>query len=80
VAQRFQRCDKVAGEEAASAAEVRMAAPRRGTTGLGTYFITAFTFQKQNLFQSERFSRPFINTLLHYQLQRHYLLQPLHPQ
>jgi putative transposase len=52
-----------------------MAAPPRGSTGRATYFITASTFQKQNLFQSERFSLPFIETLLHYRLQRKYLLR-----
>jgi REP-associated tyrosine transposase len=51
-----------------------MAAPRRGNTGYGTYFITASTFQKQSLFQSERFSLPFIDTLFQYRLKRHYLL------
>ena len=51
-----------------------MAAPARGNTGFGVYFITASTFQKQNLFQSERFSLPFIDTLLNYRLQRKYLL------
>jgi len=51
-----------------------MAAPPRGNTGYSVYFITAPAFQKQNLFQSERFSLPFIDTLLHYRLQRKYLL------
>ena len=51
-----------------------MAAPTRGNTGYSVYFITASTFQKQNLFQSERFSPPFIDTLLHYRLERKYLL------
>ena len=51
-----------------------MAAPPRGNTGYSVYFITASTFQKQNLFQSERFSLPFIDTLLHYRLERKYLL------
>ena len=51
-----------------------MAAPPRGSTGYSTYFITASTFQKQSLFQSERFSLPFLDTLLQYRLQRKYLL------
>ena len=46
-----------------------MAAPPRGNTGYSVYFITASTFQKQCLFQSERLSLPFIDTLLHYRLQ-----------
>jgi len=52
-----------------------MAAPHRGNTGYSTYFITAATFQKQNLFQSDRLTLPFIDTLLHYRVQRSY---PLH--
>jgi REP-associated tyrosine transposase len=51
-----------------------MAAPPRGNTGFSVYFITASTFQKQSLFQSERFTLPFIDTLLHYRLQGKYLL------
>ena len=51
-----------------------MAAPPRGSTGRGVYFITASTFQKQKLFQSERFSLPFIDNLLRYRLERKYLL------
>jgi putative transposase len=51
-----------------------MAAPPRGNTGFSVYFITASTFQKQSLFQSDRFSLPFIETLLNYRLQRKYLL------
>jgi putative transposase len=65
----------VAIKEAASAAEVLMAAPHRGNTGHSIYFITASSFQKQALFQSERFAVPFIDTLLHYRLQGKYLLQ-----
>jgi len=74
VAQRFQRCGKVGGKDAALAAEVFMAAPLRGNTGYGVYFITASTFQKQKLFQSDRFSLPFIDTLIDYRLQRKFLL------
>jgi putative transposase len=51
-----------------------MAAPPRGNTGYSVYFITASTFQKQNIFQSQRLSVPFIDTLFHYRLQRKYLL------
>ena len=51
-----------------------MAAPPRGNTGFSVYFITASTFQKQSLFQSERFSIPFIDTLLHYRLEMRFLL------
>jgi putative transposase len=51
-----------------------MAAPARGNTGYSVYFITASTYQKQSLFQSEHFSVPFIDTLLHYRLERKFLL------
>jgi putative transposase len=51
-----------------------MAAPPRGNTGYGIYFITASTFQRQKLFQSERFSVPFVDTLFHYRLERKFLL------
>jgi len=51
-----------------------MAAPFRGNTGYGTYFITASTFQRQSLFQSERLALPFLDTLLQYRLKRKYLL------
>jgi putative transposase len=51
-----------------------MAAPRRGKTGYSTYFITASTFQKASLFQSERMVRLFVEILLHYRSQGKYLL------
>lgn len=46
-----------------------MAAPPRGNTGYSCYFITASTFQKQRLFQSEKMARLFIDVLLHYRQQ-----------
>ncbi len=51
-----------------------MAAPRRGNTGSGTYFITASTFQKQQLLQSDRMAGLFLNVLLSYRSQEKYLL------
>jgi len=51
-----------------------MAAPPRGRTGFSTYFITASTFQKQNLFQSQRMGQLFREVLLHYRQQEKYLL------
>ncbi len=36
-----------------------MAAPHRGNTGFGTYFITAAAFQKHGLFQADRMARLF---------------------
>ena len=61
--------------ETASAAEVRLkATPRRGNTGYGTYFITAATFQKHGLFQTDRMANLFIDVLLGYRAQEKYLL------
>ncbi|HEX8818102.1 MAG TPA: transposase [Terriglobales bacterium] len=51
-----------------------MAAPRRGNTGLGTYFITADTFQRHSLFQSERMAELFLEVVFHYRSQQKYLL------
>ncbi len=51
-----------------------MAAPARGNTGYGCYFITASTFQKRNILQSERMARLFVDVLLHYRRQNRYLL------
>jgi putative transposase len=51
-----------------------MAAPRRGNTGYGCYFITASTFQKRNILQSDRMAGLFVSNLFHYRSQRKYLL------
>jgi putative transposase len=51
-----------------------MAAPRRGNTGSSCYFITASTFQKRNILQSDRMARLFVDVLLHYRQQEKYLL------
>ncbi len=51
-----------------------MTAPFHGNTGQGCYFITASTFQKQRLLQSERMARLFTDVLLHYRQQGKYLL------
>jgi putative transposase len=51
-----------------------MAAPRRGNTGSGTYFITAGTFQKQPLLQSDRMARLLLDVLLGYRSREEYLL------
>jgi len=51
-----------------------MAAPPRGNTGYSCYFITASTYQKQSLFQSDRMARLFLDVLQHYHLQKKYLL------
>jgi putative transposase len=51
-----------------------MSIPYRGTTGDSTYFVTASTFQKKALFQSERMATLFIETLLEYRNQGKYQL------
>jgi REP-associated tyrosine transposase len=51
-----------------------MAAPPRGNTGYSAYFITASTFQKQNLFQSQRMAELFVKVLFDYRNQKKYLL------
>ena len=51
-----------------------MAAPPRGNTGHGCYFITASTFQKRQLLQSDRMRHLFLNVLFHYREQQKYLL------
>ena len=51
-----------------------MAAPPRGNTGFSTYFITAATFQKSSLFQSDRMADLFVQVLLSYRSQHKYLL------
>ncbi len=51
-----------------------MAIPYRGTTGNGTYFITASTFEKKCILQSERMAGLLINVLSHYQQQGKYHL------
>jgi putative transposase len=51
-----------------------MAAPRRGNTGSSCYFITASTFQKRNILQSDRMAGLFVCVLLHYRQQGKYLV------
>ena len=51
-----------------------MAAPPRGKTGDGPYFITASTFQKRSLLQSDRMKQLLIDVLFHYRDQKKYLL------
>jgi putative transposase len=51
-----------------------MAAPPRGNTGHGCYFITASTFQKRNILQSDRMAGLLVDVLLHYRRQEKYLL------
>jgi putative transposase len=51
-----------------------MAAPARGNTGHSAYFITASSFQKESLFQSERMADLFVKVLFDYRDQKKYLL------
>lgn len=51
-----------------------MAAPVRGNTGCSCYLITACTFQKRRLLQSDRMADLFIDVLLHYRQQGKFLL------
>ena len=51
-----------------------MAAPRRGNTGFGCYFITASAFQKRSLLQSDRMAGLLVDVFLHYRAQGKYLL------
>jgi putative transposase len=51
-----------------------MTIPHRGTTGDGTYFITASTFEKQCLLQSERMAVLLLDVLFHYKKQGKYQL------
>jgi putative transposase len=51
-----------------------MAAPRRGNTGYSCYFITASTFQKRNILQSDRMAGLFLDVLFQYRERGKYLL------
>jgi putative transposase len=51
-----------------------MAAPRRGNTGYSCYFITASTFQKRNILQSDRMAGLLVEVLGHYRSQGKYLM------
>src|SRR6266702_7764937 len=51
-----------------------MAIPYRGSTGNGTYYITASTFEKKCILQSQRMAGLLINVFSHYQQQGKYHL------
>lgn len=51
-----------------------MAAPFRANTGHGCYFITASTFEKRGLLQSDRMKRLLVNVVFQYREQEKYLL------
>jgi putative transposase len=44
-----------------------MTIPYRGTTGSGTYFVTASCREKHAILQSDRMAQLFIDVLFHYQ-------------
>ena len=60
--------------ERAIAPEVVVTVPYRGKTREDTYFITASTWEKRFLLQSERMALLLVETLLHYRRQRKYQL------
>jgi REP-associated tyrosine transposase len=51
-----------------------MAAPTRGNTGYSCYLITACTFPKRRLLQSDRMANLIIDIPLHYRQQGKFLL------
>jgi REP-associated tyrosine transposase len=51
-----------------------MTNPYRGSTGTGTYFITASAYEKQNLLQANRMAGLLIEVLYHYRKQQKYIL------
>ncbi len=51
-----------------------MIVPPRGRTGHGTYFITASTWMKAAVLQSDRSARLFIEVMLEYREQNKFLL------
>lgn len=51
-----------------------MAIPYRGRTSQSTYFITASTFDKRNILQSDRMACLFVHVLYHYRENKKYLL------
>jgi hypothetical protein len=67
VEHRFSGAYSKIGKSPASAAEVKMAIPYRGVTSNSTYFVTANTFCKQNLLQSDRMAELFCELLHRHQ-------------
>jgi hypothetical protein len=51
-----------------------MPIPHRGTTSSSTYFVTANTFCKQNLLQSDRMASLFCEVLFRYRAANKFLL------
>jgi putative transposase len=61
-------------QERQASASAQMTIPYRGTTGDGTYFITASTDKKKSVLQSDRMAGLFIRVLFDYRHQRKYQL------
>ena len=72
----LQRCIYAGKKSAALAAEVTraMRISTRGNTGHSTYFVTAATYQRKSLFQTDRMAQLFLDVLFHYRSQDKYLL------
>jgi putative transposase len=51
-----------------------MTIPYRGASKDGTYFITASTWEKKSILQSERMAKLLVDVLFHYREQEKYLL------
>jgi putative transposase len=51
-----------------------MAAPHRGNTGYSSYFITASTYQRRLIFQSDQMAHLLVEVMLHYRQKKKFLL------
>src|SRR5258706_4084736 len=51
-----------------------MTIPYRGQTGNSTYFVSANTWERKRLLQSDRSARLFLEVLYHYRAEKKYLL------
>ena len=70
----LQRCMKIHLQSSALAAEVIRGDPHCGQTSSTTYFITAGTFCKKNLLQSDRMAELFCKTMFRYRAEGKFLL------
>jgi len=52
-----------------------MTIPHRGSTGCGTFFVTASSFEKHSLFQSTQMAGLLIDVFFHYKKRGKYLLR-----
>lgn len=70
----LQRCTDCLTRSTALAAEVSMSIPHRGCTSSTTYFVTAGTFCKKYLLQSDRMAQLFCDKLFAYRNEGKFLL------